>query len=161
GLAPPPAAGRDEQKRPPAAQPKEPDRSGDRVEVRGRVLGPDGKPCAGARLHFVSADADEERPPVVATSGGDGRFRLMSPRPELVRGRQLVAVAAGAGPDWVEADALTRGEVTLRLVADVTISGRVFDLEGQPVKDVRVRVRGLEATPGEDLGPVLKAWNPD
>ena len=41
------------------------------------------------------------------------------------------------------------------------VSGRVLDLEGRPVQGMVVNVRRLQATPGEDLGPVLEAWNPD
>jgi RNA polymerase sigma factor (sigma-70 family) len=145
-------------------QPEGPQQPGERVEVRGRVLGPDGKACAGARLLFVPSGAGEGNkagPAVETTSGADGRFRLMTARKGLVRGRQLVAVAEGHGPDWVEADRLTGGEVIFRLVRDVTISGRVRDLEGRPVKDVVVHVRDLQATAGDDLSPVLAAWNPD
>jgi RNA polymerase sigma factor (sigma-70 family) len=166
-LVPKSAVGSERQKPPvaaPAREGKEPKQPGEKVEVRGRVLGPDGKPRAGARLVFVPFSSDEEgkdRPPVAATSDRDGRFRLLAPRQNLVRGRQLVAAAEGCGPDWIEADRLTAGEVTLRLVSDVTITGRILDLEGRPVKDVQVRIRGLEATPGEDLKPVLDKWNPD
>jgi protocatechuate 3,4-dioxygenase beta subunit len=165
-----PAAGREQEapaaKAPGAGKDKKeaPQRPEEKVEVRGRVLGPDGKACAGARLMFVPVSSDEEgkdRAAVAAKTDRDGRFRLLAPRTALVSGRQLVAVAEGCGPDWVEADRLTGGEVTFRLVRDVTISGRVLDLEGRPVKDVLVRIRGVEATPAEDLGPVLAAWNPD
>jgi RNA polymerase sigma factor (sigma-70 family) len=144
-------------------KPREGERPADKVEVRGRVLGPDGKARPGARLLLVRADPPEgeRQPAALARSGDGGRFRLTVPRDGLVRGAQLVAVADGCGPAWVEADRLAGGEVTLRLVRDVTISGRVLDLEGRPVKDVQVSIRGLEATPGEDLGPVLAAWNPD
>ncbi|MBI1913623.1 MAG: sigma-70 family RNA polymerase sigma factor [Planctomycetes bacterium] len=142
-----------------------PGKSAEMVEVRGRILGPDGKPFAGARLLFCSSDRDDDRAEAVvsATSGADGRFHLTAARTGLVRGRQLVAAADGYGPDWVEADSLGKGEVTLRLVRDLAtpLSGRILDLEGRPVKDAVVRVRSLKATPQENLTPVLKSWSPD
>ena len=161
-----PAAGQGDRagSRRPAERPKAPAQKGAKVAVRGKILGPDGKPCPGARLLFVSADPaenGESRPSVVARSGADGAFQLAAPRSGLVQGRQLVAVADGYGPDWIEADRLTGRAVTFRLVKDVTVVGRILDLEGRPVKDVTVRVKGLETTPGEDLTPVLAAWNPD
>src|SRR5207248_9628107 len=79
-----------------------PAKPAEKVEIRGRVLGPDGKPFAGARLLFspFAQDKDDKaRPVVAARSGADGRFRLSAARTGLVRGRQLVAAADRYGPD--------------------------------------------------------------
>src|SRR5262249_39273198 len=62
-----------------------------RIEVRGRVLDPAGRPFAGARLyvgyaprpHEVVATADRPDYPLRATSGRDGRFRFAFVRSEL------------------------------------------------------------------------------
>src|SRR5205823_11299000 len=126
--------------------------SAEKVEVRGRVLGPDGKPFAGARLLFAGFGLDDDgRAQVViaATSGEDGRFRLLAARTGLVRGRQLVAAADGYGPDWVEAHELGKAKVTLRLVRDLAapLSGRILDLEGWPAKGAVLRVKSLQPTP--------------
>ena len=47
--------------------------------------------------------------------------------------------------------------MTLRLVGDVPIEGRVLDLQGKPVAAVKVRLYDLRICSGEDLGPVIAA----
>ncbi len=153
-----PAAGE-----PPAAG----EEKADGVEVKGRVLGPDGQPFAGASLYLVSDADPAKRPAVRATSDADGRFRLRAPRAELagppIGGEwpvaAVVATARGFGPDWALITGRNGGELSLRLVPnDVTIRGRVLDLQGKPVAGAVVSVREVATTPGEDLAPVLKAW---
>ncbi len=58
-----------------------------------------------------------------------------------------VGVAA-AGPD---------NERVIRLVNDVPVDGRVLDLQGQPIAQATVRVRGLLAPKDGDLTPWLDA----
>src|SRR5262249_43310925 len=119
----------------------------------GRVLRPDGKPAAGAKVFFIR-QAPQDGGPWVAEqaaagmAGPDGRFRLAVP-PPAPRAREasapegiLMAVAPGYGPGWVN---LARpdevAEATVRLVEDnVPIEGRVVDLEGRPIAGVQVRV---------------------
>ena len=50
---PPAAAG---QPKPPAAEARKPDPAADRIPVKGRVVGPGGKPVAGARLFLLGED---------------------------------------------------------------------------------------------------------
>src|SRR5205807_2156759 len=71
------------------------------------------------------------------TTDAEGRFRLKLP---LSRARlALVAIADGYGLDWVELSGDTRpAEVTLRLVKEQTIRGRVLSTEGKPVAGARV-----------------------
>jgi RNA polymerase sigma factor (sigma-70 family) len=143
---------------------KAPPDAGDKVTVSGRVLAPDGKPVAGAEVGLDVPDWGETEKAervVRATSGPDGRFRFTAERSALPRNTSLVAVAKGYGPDWVDAAALGKGEVTLRLVKDVPIAGRILTLEGHPVVGAAVRVLRLEAPPEGDLTPTLKEWNPD
>src|SRR5262245_22383881 len=74
------------------------------IEVRGRVLGPDGKPLAGAKLYLAKPVARKfppngPAPAQQATSGPDGRFRFAVSRSELEKGpdarspSQVMAVA--------------------------------------------------------------------
>jgi RNA polymerase sigma factor (sigma-70 family) len=132
--------------------------SDDRVEVRGRVLDPDGKPLAGATLSVWSGVAKKEAPRARETTGKDGRFRIMVRRSDLQDRAILVASGAGHGPDWTELPrSIPAGrEVTLRLIKDsVPIEGRILDLEGRPVPDVTVEVQRLGKVAGRgDLG----AW---
>ena len=130
------------------------------VVVPGRVVGPDGRPVAGAtvflRVYGVSLPARK------ATTDVEGRFRfttqhemgwkstetapghfVMGAYPDADEiGRlkpRLVAVSPGFGFGLpVEGD-----EVTLRLSADDPVVGRVTDRVGRPVAGARVRVRNL------------------
>jgi RNA polymerase sigma factor (sigma-70 family) len=154
----PPAKG---SQQPPAASSLEADRS---VEMNGTVLGPDGKPFAGAQLYlWTSALKQHADMAVRATTGEDGRFRFAVAPADLERRPRVVATAKDWGPDWIDAGSAKGGELTLRLVKDdVPLNGRVLDLEGQPVADVAVQVQYLEARPeGGDLAPwieVKRKW---
>ncbi len=129
----------------------------------GRVLGPDGKPVAGATLYLSPAGGYLRQPspsPEYGTTGSDGRFTFTVPKAEF--GDQftvVTATAANHGPGWVEVPrGRKRDDLTLRLVADdVPITGQVIDLEGKPVPGATLTVSQINAAPGEDLGPWLEA----
>jgi RNA polymerase sigma factor (sigma-70 family) len=155
---------------PPAEKVNEkPLREKETVTFSGRVVDPDGKPVAGARL-FVAPTVSEKdtlagdgrpiAPSAVekVTTGTDGRFSVSVPASDMERRAKLMAIAKGLGPDWVELDKQPESTpVTLRLVKDdVPIAGRVLDLEGRPVAGAKVRVQGVEAYPGEDLTKMLE-----
>jgi hypothetical protein len=103
----------------------------------------------------------------VATTDADGRFRFTFDRAEsdgqfseepAWKGAQIVAVAPGFGPAWLEAGSVDDGgEVTFRLVADgVPIRGRVLDTQGRPVAEVTVRLKRIGAVrDGADLSAML------
>jgi RNA polymerase sigma factor (sigma-70 family) len=142
----------------PAVTPKRGE--GEAVMISGRVLDPQGKPFQGAKLYLwtsalnMAADLAER-----TTTGDDGRFRFTAARADLERNAEVVAVAKGFGPDWAGRDQLAEGgEVILRLAKDdVPITGRVLDLEGQPVAGATVRVSHLEApAEGGDLTPWIE-----
>jgi RNA polymerase sigma factor (sigma-70 family) len=133
--------------RPPAPE-------GEAVEVKGRVLGPDGQPFKGAKLFVVTRDTKKEGLKVIATTGADGGFKVVVAPADLKREAKLLATALEYGPDWVglgKADGPR--ELTLRLVKDdVPIEGRILDLEGRPLAGVAVQVVSLEKpTGGGDL----------
>jgi RNA polymerase sigma factor (sigma-70 family) len=144
-----------------AAEKRSAPAAADKVDVSGRVLGPDGKAFAGAEVVLPAPPWEKagQGPRVIrARSDGDGRFSFSADRAEFTRGAALVAAAPGHGPGWVEADKVLTGEQTLKLVADAPIRGRIFDLEGRPVSGATVKVVRLQATPTEDLTPVFTAW---
>ncbi len=134
------------------AGPVEPDRS---LTVHGRVLDPDGKPFAGAKVYSYRQLPREvdvlglEPPKPDAISGVDGRFRFqiadtgsLTPQEQASWSHPTVAaLAPGFGPAWATfttADEVK--ELTLKLVKDdVPILGRVIDLEGRPIPGVTVR----------------------
>ena len=133
------------------------------IHIGGHVLGPDGEPFSGARL-FLSYHAKEYTKPRVRTeSGDDGRFQFhVSSQQigELLGDVQVVAMAPGYGLDWtnlIDEQNKTR-DLTLRLIPDAPIEGRVMDLEGLPVVGATVEISALRATPQENLDSLLKSW---
>jgi RNA polymerase sigma factor (sigma-70 family) len=156
-----------------ATSPKPPaaDEQGDRVEVSGQVVDPDGKPVAGAKVVFQQRGTKGELPgflpePATGTTDTDGRFRFSGSvhRNAPVRDRRpvltLTAHVPGYGPA-ATADASSPDELrdrTLRLVKDdVPIRGRILGLEGKPIPGVTVRPVSVVGNPANDLGPVVRA----
>jgi protocatechuate 3,4-dioxygenase beta subunit len=99
--------------------------------VRGRVLGPDGRPVAGAEVVvFVIGLSGRTSWPLRADA--EGRFRLS--RRLLIQPLGLRARHQGMGT--TSGTVVTGGEnVTLRLEKDalVRVSGRVTDAQGKPL----------------------------
>jgi RNA polymerase sigma factor (sigma-70 family) len=148
-------------------QPVEPEHS---LAVFGRVLDPDNKPFAGAKVYSYrqlprEVDIFALLPPAPdAISDADGRFRFQIADPGFLSLQEqatwshptVAAIARGFGPAWAgftTADGAK--EVTLKLVRDeVPIVGRVIDLEGRPIPGVTVRPVVVLA----DLMKNLVAW---
>ncbi len=146
------------------------------MNIRGRVLDPAGKPVVDAAI-YVRHDIDIELPSSVnasprevgrvATSDADGRFRFTfdkaaSDNPyshgPAWKHAQIVAVASGFGPAWLNAGSVDEGsEATFHLVADdVPIRGRILDTQGRPVAEATVRLREIGAAKvGADLAAML------
>jgi RNA polymerase sigma factor (sigma-70 family) len=133
--------------------------------VAGRVLGPDGKPFAGARL-YVNPHLAKGEPPVLGTSDAEGRFQLRVP-PALLTdpktgmpsdGLHVVATAAGHGPAAASVrDGDDAAAVELRLASDdVPLAGRIEDLEGNPVAGAKVSIGSIRAVKDGDLTRVLQ-----
>jgi RNA polymerase sigma factor (sigma-70 family) len=126
------------------------------VDVKGKVLGPNGKPVATARLFVIDG---ARRPAPQETTAADGSFAFTLPARGSLNYRFVVAVAPGLGCDWVVVPPFrSAGEVTLRLPEDMPITGRVLDLEGRPVAGARVAVEAIDATSSENLDEFLKEF---
>ncbi len=78
-----------------------------------------------------------------ARTDSSGRFRIDAPRTSSTRHEEFgaVAIATGHGAGWVTLDPdddQPAAEIALR--PDQVIHGRLFDVQGRPVPDVRVSV---------------------
>jgi RNA polymerase sigma factor (sigma-70 family) len=155
-VASPPPAAKQGVDRPRADSP--PKQKVPAVEVGGRVLDPDGKPLAGARLYWYSTvlrrESFREAHDPKRTSAADGRFRFPIPQSEIDNLEQdtcwdqmtVVAVAPGYGPGWVEFSRSDEAAgLTVRLVKDdVPINARILDLEGRPIPGVTIRATAIK-----------------
>jgi RNA polymerase sigma factor (sigma-70 family) len=122
--------------------------------VSGRVVDPDGKPVAGAKLFApvittdtpLSPDALELR--AIGTADGEGRFSVSVPPPfKDAPWSYAIAYAPGFGVSWVELDRNKPGaplrDQTMRLAKDLPISGRIVNTEGKPMAAVSITVAGI------------------
>ena len=127
---------------------------------RGRVLSPDGKPVAGAKVWLVVQSGIAPKaaigPTARATTGADGRFDVTDDGkgrdPYWTDTAKLAATAHGFGVGWVNATDKTHD---IRLVADEPVRGRLLTLEGKPVIGATVRVNSTWAPSKADLSPWL------
>jgi protocatechuate 3,4-dioxygenase beta subunit len=115
---------------------------GSALSIAGRVLGPDGRPFAGARVNCdrvggMPAGADPYwDPPDNIRTGADGAFVLQG----LVPGRYSLQAEAEGVADGEPVQAEAGGPaVTLNLAQAYVIAGVVRAKRGQPLSNVRVR----------------------
>ncbi len=121
------------------------------VEIQGRVLDPDGKPKAGAKILLL------RKPHQLGVTGADGRFRIALPKD--MKDGVLIAQAEGCGIDFLD---LSKGEpkmpLEFRLVKDQAIRGRIVTTEGKPVVGCRVAVDMLGVYANNSLDSFLAEW---
>jgi RNA polymerase sigma factor (sigma-70 family) len=134
----------------------------------GRVLDPDGKPLAGAKLYICGLNPGVIEFRERTTSGPDGTFRFQVRRDEF--GEKGVVPPGRSPPEWyvnigATADgcgaacvsgrqAHERENLILWLPAEEVVNGRVISLEGKPVAEVRISARINDARWGKDHKPV-------
>ena len=140
---------------PPATQTPVQPNSGATVTVR--VLDPDGKPVAGATVYrcypepdpvnnFRKRYAPGTKGAVLLTrTGPDGSFRLSPGDMKAARdgSAQLVAMAEGYGPAFLEPAGGDAAPVLRLARDDVPIRGRVIDIQGRPVAGATIQVVGI------------------
>jgi protocatechuate 3,4-dioxygenase beta subunit len=138
------------------------------VTYRGRVLDAEGRPIPGAALYMSPRESlHPYHSPVRATSGPDGGFRFSVPKSDFDtfhwdapwKGMCSAVLARADGYAFGLANYRDDdGELTLRLVRDdVPISGRIIDLQGQPVIGATVAVLEVACPAGGSLDGWLKA----
>jgi protocatechuate 3,4-dioxygenase beta subunit len=160
---------------PGTSAPDQPGAQGDEVdvpiEVSGRVLDPAGKPLAGARLYVgysarrYGRDSQIRQPAYLlrATTGADGRFHFAFARSEL-DARWLddsrpavIAVAGEFGPAWSEiGESSSGGELSLKLVEDFPVDGRILDQDRRPVAGARLWVVDVTGGSEEAVSGLLR-----
>jgi RNA polymerase sigma factor (sigma-70 family) len=163
--APPASGGQADEKPQPSAKQQAED--ADSLTYGGRVLDPDDKPVAGAKLYLLYYTPKSLPVAVRDTSDKDGRFRFTvakaefdtSDGPEPWQAAMAVALADGYGmgvppfeldKKWDPADQI------LHLVKDdLPLTGRVVDLQGKAIAGVSVSVGGLHWPRKGDLTPLL------
>jgi len=141
--------------------------AGEPLEFSGRVLDPDGKPIAGARLHLVYYRYRATTTPLIrATTDAQGGFHFTVGRRDLDeesfktarQTAQVVAIREGFGLGWSSSpavDAVDLRDLTIRLIRDdVPVIGTVVDLQGRPVAGAMVSDQQILETADGDLS----AW---
>jgi hypothetical protein len=109
------------------------------VTIKGTLVGPDGKPVAGAQGYGLTRDHGWERAPQEAAEFTIKNFNLRRPRPVLFRHleRGLVGV--------MEPPKEAGKPVAVRMQPGATVTGRLLDADGQPRAgvelDVTIQVR--------------------
>ncbi len=153
------------------------------VELSGKVLTPDGKPAAGARVGILTWEKSsfgDGKPRT--TAAADGTFKLSVPRAELALHLsepnaevELIATADGFGLAWRRVAAFlpkeeqkgfqgllnlfrSGNEPVLRLVADdAPLGGQIKTEDGRPAVGARVQLEELWGNDKGDLAPWLAA----
>src|SRR5262249_5071192 len=67
------------------------------------------------------------------------------------------AVAEGYGCGWATIHSSAEQELTLRLVEDAPIKGRILDADGKPIADVKLTVTGVAAN-GKEGQAGARGW---
>ncbi len=105
------------------------------LEIQGRVLDPEGKPKAGAKLLLLEKDGIAE----IGVTTADGRFTVSVPK-----NGYLIARSNDAGMEFIGLSLVQPGKpVELCLVKDHAIRGRIVNTEGKPVPGVRIGIRAI------------------
>jgi beta-lactamase regulating signal transducer with metallopeptidase domain len=150
------------------------------ITVRGKVLSPEGQPVANATVraavdHWAMLDSivshDGKLPVPETKTDANGQFTIsFTTQPygdlsalnrrwrDIWKWTNIAASAPGYGAAWVTyRDIQPDRPITLQLVPDVPVKGRVVDAAGKPVAglDIAVAKDNVEAAKDENLTPWL------
>jgi beta-lactamase regulating signal transducer with metallopeptidase domain/protocatechuate 3,4-dioxygenase beta subunit len=152
--------------------------------VRGQVVGPDGKPRAGADVVVVAShprwrhrDSDKAMSELLgrSRSDGEGRFRIELTRELESDEGQIVLVATARDHGFASRELTDPGataDAPIRLTAEQPVEVRLVDLEGSPVAGAMVRQAGVYPAEGgaglfpeilshDFLPPLFQNWTSD
>jgi RNA polymerase sigma factor (sigma-70 family) len=130
--------------------------------ITGTVVGPDGRPVV-AELHMHWAEGAVQP---LGRTNADGKFEVTVPLHKEGVGGELVATAAGFGPDfhhhgydWLPASVTPAATLTFKLPKERVVKGRIINQEGKPVAGAKVAVFSVAAyDSGASLDAHLKRW---
>jgi beta-lactamase regulating signal transducer with metallopeptidase domain len=146
------------------------------ITVRGKVLSPEGQSVADATVragvaHWAMLDMivgpDGKLPVSETKTNANGEFTIsFTTQPygdlsqldrrwrDIWKWTDIAASAPGYGAAWVTyRDVEPDRPITLQLVPDLPVNGRVIDVEGKPVAGLVVEVGDLRAAKDENLAP--------
>jgi RNA polymerase sigma factor (sigma-70 family) len=137
-----------------------------RMFVVGRILDAQGQPVPDATImayarskalgHSPSLSRMTPNPIGETRADGSGRFRLDATRTSSSQYDTFgtVAIAPGYAAAWVEFDPdIDRPTADITLQPEQVIEGRLFDLQGRPIRDVTPMVRGIARVVRPNGGP--------
>ena len=157
--------------------------SAETITIRGTVHDPDGNPVAGAAVRAQTplwamlkplVPEGWEPPVTESKADADGTFEIsfatqpmgdlshLNPQwAEIWKKTQIAASAPGFGPAWIVYEDIEQPAqpVTLKLVEDLPVHGRIVNLEGEPLAGETIRIGGPSAAENEDLSAWLAAIN--
>jgi hypothetical protein len=108
------------------------------------------------KLHEATADADGRFSITVDKSPYDQLPTLEPMWQTYSKYTPVVAVLKGFGPAHIETGEIEDGKpVTMKLVEDQPIRGQIIDLEGQPVRGMRVTIEEVQMLENDDPTPML------
>lgn len=120
--------------------------------VSGKVLDPNGKEVAGAKVWVIDPWRTHRE---VGKTADDGTFRieLKKDAPEVLESEWIIRIAATHEKHGIALPASKPGEpLVLRLAQDdVPIRGRILDLQGKPVAGVRIAPYRVQAAASNSL----------
>jgi beta-lactamase regulating signal transducer with metallopeptidase domain len=138
------------------------------VFFSGRVDGPDNKPVVAAHIWLQKPFSDSWKPFAATDSRGAFRFAVdASKLAAVLKGNKklsmrVAATANGLGFGWADLREITSrdsqlGPLTIRLVKDVPIEGRILTADGQPAPGVKPQVNDVRQPTKQKIDDYIKA----
>jgi protocatechuate 3,4-dioxygenase beta subunit len=128
--------------------------------VKGTVTGPDGKPVENAAISVYIAEIDtalqsfEIRPAAQTTTCSSGNFTVSVDDRQIMGYALFFAEKPGLAVGFGIMMESATDEISLKLSAPQTLSGRVNDARGNPVAEAEVRL-ALVSIPGSEMQMAL------